>query len=332
MSIRRTSAEAPEQPVEAGPRPQPERGERRLRDPGLTDLSRADYLAVVRRAFKQVLAHHATDAAAAVAYYAFLSLPAVLLVSLGLFSVLAGPNAVDRILDTVGQVAPAEVVSLLRTGLSRAIENRGGGVAMIAVGVLLAVWTVTGAMNALMRALNAIYERSETRGFVTQRLTAAAMFVLAVLAIALSFGLLVLGPKLSGWIGRAVDLESTVSWIWWAAQWPVLVAGLMLAFAGLLYLGPNVDHSRLRFLTPGAVVAVLVWLLASGLFAVYVSMFSSYDKTWGTLAAVVIMLTWLWLSALALLLGAEVNAETERSRELRQGRPAERKLQVPARA
>lgn len=324
--------EAPGRPAEAGPQPQPEQGERRLRDPGLTDLSRADYAAAFRRAVKQLRAHNATDSAAAVAYYAFLSLPAVLLVSLGLFSVLAGPSAVDRILDTVGQVAPAEVVSLLRTGLTRAIENRGGGVAMIAIGILLAVWTVTGAMNALMRALNTIYERPETRGFVKQRLTAAAMFLLAVLAIALSFGLLVLGPKLSGWIGRAVDLEGTVSWIWWAAQWPVLVAGLMLAFAGLLYLGPNVDHPRVRFLTPGAVVAVLVWLLASGLFAVYVSMFSSYDKTWGTLAAVVIMLTWLWLSALALLLGAEVNAETERSRELRQGRPAERSLQVPARA
>jgi membrane protein len=127
-------------------------------------------------------------------------------------------------------------------------------------------------------------------------------------------------------------MESTLEWIWWAAQWPILIVGLLLVFAAILSLGPNVDHPRWRFLTPGSVLAVVIWLGASGLFAVYVSMFGSYNKTWGSLAAVVIMLTWLWLSALALLFGAEVNAEAERSRELRRGEPAERRIQAPAKA
>ena len=123
-----------------------------------------------------------------------------------------------------------------------------------------------------------------------------------------------------------------MSAIWWAAQWPVLLVGLLAAFAALLYLGPDVDQPKWQFITPGALVAVVAWLAASGLFAVYTSMFGSYNKTWGSLAAVIIMLTWLWLTGLALLFGAELNAEVERSRELRQGKPAEVELQAPSKA
>jgi membrane protein len=141
----------------------------------------------------------------------------------------------------------------------------------------------------------------------------------------------VLGPALSGWIGSAVELETLVSWLWWTAQWPILILGLLFAFAAILYLGPNVDHPRWSFLTVGTVISVVIWLLASGGFALYVSQFGSYNKAWGSLAAVIIMLTWLWLSGVALLFGAEVNAEAERSRELRRGEPAEVELQAPPR-
>jgi membrane protein len=158
------------------------------------------------------------------------------------------------------------------------------------------------------------------------------MLACMLLAFGLSFGLLVLGPLITDWIGSAVGIERVIGWIWWTLQWPVLVGGLLLAFAGLLYLGPNVDHPKFSFITPGSLFAVIVWLLASGLFAVYVSMFGSYNKAWGSLAAVIVMLTWLWLSALAILVGAEINAEAERSRELREGQPAERHLQAPAKA
>ena len=141
-----------------------------------------------------------------------------------------------------------------------------------------------------------------------------------------------LGPHLSGWVGRAVGAEGAVKIAWWAAEWPLLVAGLLLAFAGILYLGPNVVHPRWRFLSFGAVFALLVWLAASGAFAFYASRFGSYNKTWGSLSAVVVMLTWLWLSSVALLFGAEINAEAERSRELRRGEPAEVELQAPTKS
>ena len=153
-----------------------------------------------------------------------------------------------------------------------------------------------------------------------------------LVAFALVFGLLVLGPVISDWLGSLFGLEDVFGWIWWTAQWPVLVVGLLAAFATVLYLGPDVDHPRWQFLTPGAAVAVVVWLVASGLFAVYTSTFGSYDKAWGSLAAVIVMLTWLWLSSLALLLGAELNAETERSRELRAGEPAEQRIVAPTKA
>jgi membrane protein len=158
------------------------------------------------------------------------------------------------------------------------------------------------------------------------------MLACLLLAFTLSFGLLVLGPAIANWLGSALDLENVIDWIWWSAEWPILILGLLLAFAGVLHLGPNVAHPRLRFLTPGAVFAVVSWLVASGLFAFYVSRFGSYNKAWGSLAAVIIMLTWLWLSSLTLLLGAQINAEAERSRELRQGKPASHELQAPTRA
>jgi membrane protein len=158
------------------------------------------------------------------------------------------------------------------------------------------------------------------------------MLAVLIVAFALVFGLLVLGPVMSEWLGSLLGLEDVFGWIWWLAQWPVLVVGLLAAFATVLYLGPNVEHPRWRFLTPGAVFALVVWLAASGLFALYTSTFGSYDKAWGSLAGVIVMLTWLWISGLALLIGAELNAETERSRELRAGEPAERRLVAPPKA
>jgi membrane protein len=313
------------------PAPQPELHEPKVPDPGLRDLTARDYRAILVRAAREALDDGITDWAAALAYYLFLALPATLLLTLGLFGVLAGPGAVDTVMEKLGQVAPAEVVTLLGDSLNRVIENQSGSIVMIIVGGVFAFWTVTGAMTALMRALNKAYDREESRGFVKQRLTATAMMALGGVAFLLAFGLLILGPQLAGWVADATGVAS-IKWIWWTAQWPILIVALLAASAAVLYLGPNVDHPRRQFITPGTVFSVVAWLAISGLFAVYVGMFGSYNKTWGSLAAVIVMLTWLWLSALVLLLGAEINAEAERSRELRQGEPAETALLAPEKA
>jgi membrane protein len=312
------------------PQPQPEREEPKLAEPGPRDLSKRDYFAIFIRAAKESINDHITNLAAALAYYAFLSIPSILLVAVGVFSLVGDRDAVEEIIDRLRGVAPEEALTLLEETLTRVAETgANSGYTMIVIGGVLALWTVTGAMDTLMWALNSAYDREETRGFIKRRLTALVMIFLLLLSFVLVFGLLVLGPHLSGWIGDAVGLEAVVKWLWWTAQWPILILGLLLAFAAILYLGPNIDHPRWQFLSVGTTIAVLVWLLASGGFAVYVSMFASYNKAWGSLAGVIIMLTWLWISGLALLFGAEVNAETERSRELRRGEPAEEELQAP---
>jgi membrane protein len=316
---------------EAATPPQPEHDEAMLADPTPGELSKRDYGAILVRAVRESIAHHVPNLAAALAYYAFLAVPSLLLVAVGIFSLTAGPDAITTIVEKLEGVVPSEALTLVDDTLRRTTERQAGsGIAMAVGGLLLAIWSLTGAMQTLMWALNTVYEREETRGFVKRRLTALAMVVLMLVAFGLCFGLLVLGPHLSGWIGSTLEAETFVRWLWWTAQWPVLVLGLLLAFAAILYLGPNIEHPRWRFLTFGTVFAVLVWLLASGAFSVFVSQLGSYDKTWGSLAAVIVMLTWLWLSGLALLFGAEINAEAERSRELRRGEPAEVELQAPS--
>jgi membrane protein len=314
------------------PLPQPEHEEPRLAEPTPTTLSKRDYVAIVKRAFKEGSNDHITNLAAALAYYAFLAIPSALLVALGLFSLLASPDTVTTLVDKLGTIMPAEATSLVKDSLTRMTEKQATGITLLGIGGLLAVWSLGGAMQNVMWALNAAYDREETRSFVRRRLTAWAMVVFALVGFALAFGLLVLGPQLSNWIGNALGAATAVKIVWWVAQWPLLVGGLLVAFAGILYLGPNVEHPRWRFLSFGAVFAVVLWLIASGAFAFYVSQFGSYNKTWGALSAVVILLTWFWLSGVALLLGAEINAEAERSRELRRGEPAEVELQAPTKA
>ena len=314
------------------PEPHPERMEPRLAEPGSTDLSKQDYLAVVRRAVKEFSKDHMTNIAAALAYYAFLAIPATLMLAVGVFSLFAGPHAVTTLIGKLHGIMPGQATNLLEDSLKNMTQHKGTAISVLSIGGVLALWSLTGAMQNLMWAFNIAFDRDEERGFVRRRITALWMVVFALIGFALAFGVLVLGPQLSTWIGNAVGAKSVVKIVWYAAEWPLLVLGLLVAFAGLLYYGPNVKHPRWRFLTFGSVLAIVIWLVASGAFAFYVAKFGSYNKTWGSLAAVVVMLTWLWLSAVALLLGAEINAEAERSRELRRGEPAERKLRAGAKA
>jgi membrane protein len=312
------------------PEPRTEREERRLEEHGPTRLSKRDYLRILRRAVQKFNGDHMTNIAAALAYYAFLAIPAALLVAAGLFGLLAGPHAVSTLIDKLNGILPGQATSLLEDSLKNLTKHKGTGITVLSIGGVLAFWSLTGAMQNLMWALNIAYDRDEGRGFLRRRLTALWMVIFALIGFALAFGVLVLGPHLSTWIGDALDAKTVTKIVWYIAEWPLLVAGLLVAFAGLMHYGPNVEHPRWRFLSFGSVTAIVIWLVASGAFAFYVSKFSSYNKTWGSLAAVVVMLTWLWLSAAALLLGAEINAEAERSRELRSGEPGEVELQAPA--
>jgi membrane protein len=208
-------------------------------------------------------------------------------------------------------VVPDDALSLIEDSLTRVTESAGGGLTLAVVGFVLALWTVSGAMSALMRGLNRVHDVPETRSFARQRLTALALLAWALLAVLVSFGLLVLGAPLSRAVGEALDAETAVGWLWWGAQWPILGGALLIAVAGILRVGPAGGRHRRRAVIGGALVAVAIWVAASGLFAVYVSRFGSYGAAWGSLSAVIVMLTWLWLTGLAILLGAQVEAEIE---------------------
>jgi membrane protein len=296
------------------------------------DLSGRDWIAIVKTAGKRTIDDNMPMIAQALAYSAFMAIPAVLLVTLGVFTLVAGPQTITTLMHHFGSVMPQQATQLLGKSLNRLSSHPSAGITITILGFVLAIWSTTGAMTSYMTALNLAYDRKDQRNFVKKRLVALLMVGCIGFAFLLVAGLLVFGPTIERYLGRAVNEETLVGWLWWTLQWPILILGLLAAFATLLWLGPDAEVRSWRFLTPGSIVAVVMWLVVSGAFGFYTSKFGSYNKTWGSLAAVIVMLTWLWLTSLALLFGAELNAEVERSRELRQGKPAEQELQAPARS
>jgi membrane protein len=297
--------------------PQPEHGEPKVEDPRLRDLTFADWKAILTRAAKEFVQDNCPMLASAIAYASFFAIPAVLLVATGLFTLIASADTITSLIDRMDFI-PAAARTLLRSSLVRADAHPGGSIVATILGFVIAVWSVTGAMNTYMTALNIAYERQDRRSFLTKRIVALKMAAVMGVAVVVVAVLLILGPVIEHAIASRVGSAGiVVSIAWWVAQWPILLIGLLVAFATLLYLGPDVEHRKWEFLTPGSLVAALIWIAASGLFAVYTSTFSSYNKTWGSLAGVIVMLTWLWITGMALLLGAEINAEAERSRQLR---------------
>jgi membrane protein len=286
------------------------RGARRRR--GLAGLSGGDWLDVLKRAARSSLDDELPMIASAVAYSSFFAIPSVLLLAVGLFSLFSSPDTVAELMDRLSAVMPAEATQLLGDSLRRMSEQNSASLVIAAVGLVLAVWSVTSAMTTYMSALNTAYDREDGRGFARKRLVALTMAVVIALAALLVGVLLIFGPHVEHWLGDALGVEGALSWAWWIAQWPILAVGLLAAFATLLFFGPDVEHRRWQFVTPGSLVTLVLWLLTSGAFALYTSYFASYNKTWGSLSAVIVTLTWLWLTALALLFGGEVNAEVER--------------------
>jgi membrane protein len=297
---------------------EPQSEESRLADPRLRDLSLHDWREIFIRAVKRLLADHGTMLASALSYSTFFAIPSVLLVVVGTFTLVVGPETITSLMQHFSSVIPAEATTLLGESLHRLDRSPSASVVVTVVGAVLALWAMTSAMTTYMTALDLAYERKDSRSFVRKRLAALALVTLIGIVFLLVAVLLMFGPPLEQLVAsHAGGASGAVSWIWWIAQWPILIGGLLIAFSILLDAGPDVTRPRRRLLTPGSVLATFVWLAASGGFAYFTSNFGSYNKTWGSLAAVIIMLTWLWLAALALLLGAELNAETERSLERR---------------
>src|SRR5918996_4456566 len=203
----------------------------------------------VKRAFTE---DQIGDSAAAITYYSFLSIPSLLLVAVGFFSLFADAGTIATLMDRLEGVVPAEAITLLESSLQRVIENQSGGLALVIVGFAISAWAVSGTTGVVMRALNRVFGEQDDRGFFKQRAVGVTLVVLVVAAFALVFGLLVLGAYLADWTG--------FGWIWWLAQWPILIGGLLIAFGLVYWLGPNRRELRFKPITAGAVLAVVVWL------------------------------------------------------------------------
>ena len=255
---------------------------------------------VLRRAAKDSLDDDVPMVAQALAYSLFLAIPASLLVVLGVFSLAADASAIESLIDRARAVMPEEAATLLRGQPPLNVRVHGER------GRDDGLRPRTGGLDDDLRGDNPD-ERADgdlrpqgRQKVVRKRLVALAIVIALVLGAALVMGLLVLGPHFERWIGEAVELPTLTAWLWWGAQWPILIAGLLFAFGVVLYLGPDVEQPEWKWITPGAVATLVIWLLASAGLAFYSAHFGSYEKTWGTLSAVVVTLLWLWLTSAAL--------------------------------
>jgi membrane protein len=298
----------------------------------LSDVPARSWMAIAKRTFREFQDDNLTDWAAALTYYSVLALFPALLVLVALLGVVGQyPQTVNALLDIVGDLGPESAVDTFRGPIEGVVQSRGGAGALLGIGLLGALWSASGYVGAFTRAANAIWETEEGRPFYKLRplqilITLVGVMLLAIVLI----GLVVTGP-VAGAVGDAVGLGSTAVTVWNIAKWPVLLLIVMSLIAGLYYVTPNVRHPRFRFVSVGGVVAVVTWLIASALFALYVANFSSYNETYGSLGAVIVFLLWLWITNLAILFGVQLGAELERERELRAGEPAREELQLPPR-
>jgi membrane protein len=297
-----------------------------------TDLPKRSWFATLKRTFREFSDDNLTDWAAALTYYAVLSLFPALIALVSIIGLVADPATITRVLtDTVSSLGPKSAVDTFKGPIESITSNQGrAGIALI-VGLAGALWTASGYVGAFMRASNAIYEMEEGRPFYMLRpLQILVTLVLELMLALVVLGLIVSGPLATA-IGQAVGLGDTAITIFNIAKWPLLLVIVAVMLAILYYTAPNAKLPGFKWISPGSVLAVVVWIVASGLFAFYVANFGSYDKTYGTLAGVVTFLVWMWLTNLAVLFGAELNAELERSRELEAGEPAHEEIQLPPR-
>ena len=298
-----------------------------------THLSRREWLGVLQRTVREFRDDNLTDWAAALTYYAVLALFPALIVFVALIGLFGQyPKTTDSLLEIVGNIAPQSTVDTLREPIESVVKEKGGAGALLGFGLLGAVWSASGYVGAFMRASNAIYEVREGRRFWKLRpLQIAVTVVMVLMAAVVAMAIVTTGP-LAQAIGDVIGLGDTAILVWDIAKWPVLLAVVVTMFAILYFVAPNVRLPAFRWISPGGVVAVVIWLVISLAFGLYVANFGSYNKTYGTLGGVIIFLVWMWLTNVALLLGAEFNAELERGRELQAGMArAEDELQLPPR-
>ena len=287
--------------------------------------------AISRRTLRSFYDDQITHHAAALTYYALMSLFPAVLLALSLLGLLGQyPETYNAIVGYLREVAPASVVEPLDRSLRSALQSKGTAATALVISVVVALYGTTGALEAARRALNVVFEVDGGRSFLRRKaIDVASTFVLMALILA-SLVMIFVGGRFAEDLLGFVGVGSTTARVWDVARWPGALAVAMLVFAFIYYVTPDVQQRSFRWVTPGAAVGVLLWLVASFGLSTYVSKVADVGAIYGAFAGAIVLVAWLWLSNVALLLGAELNAEIEREQELDEGVPPRETLNLPA--
>jgi len=294
------------------------------------DLTKASWKYVLRKTFREFQHDDVTDLAAALTYWGVLAVAPAVLALVALLGVFGdAEQIVTRVMETVTNMAPGLDLGTVERLIQDLASRESAGLALI-TGLLVALWSASGYVNAFARAMNRIYEVDEGRPIWKLRpmmllITLVALVLMAIIAVAM-----VLSGPVAEAIGETIGLSEVTVTIWNIAKWPVIVVLVALTIAILYYATPNVQQPKFRWISVGSFVAIVVWAIATFAFGLYVGL-GSYGDTYGALAGVIVFLLWLWLTNNALLFGAELDAELERARELQAGIEAEETIQLPPR-
>jgi membrane protein len=291
-------------------------------------------VATVKRTFTEFSEDNMSDWAAALTYYGLLSLFPALIALVAIVGLVGDPATTTKALtDMVTKLGPSSAAETFAGPIKSITSNRGTAGFVFIVGLATALWSASAYVGAFMRAANVVYETPEGRPFWKLRpLQILVTLVMLVLLALVAVALVLTGPVVDA-VAGPLGIGSTAVSIWNIAKWPVLLLVVVTMFAVLFFSAPNVKLAGFKWVTPGAVLAIVLWLVASAAFAFYVANVGSYDKTYGTLGGLVCLLVWMWITNVALLLGMELNSERERNRELDAGVPgADRELQLDARS
>ena len=270
--------------------------------------SALDSRELVKRTLRETQADNGLGLAAQLAYYFFLALFPALLFLIALTSFLPTGDVVGRTVSALQGVAPPDVLEIIRRQLEQITSSQSGGI--LTFGFVAALWSSSAAMVAIIDALNRAYDVEDARPWWKQRLIAILLTIGVALFILLSFGLVVAGPQLAEYLASQLGLGAAFEWTWKILQWPVVFALIVTGVGLIYYVAPDVDQDYI-WITPGALLATVLWLLGSLAFRFYVVNFGSYNETYGAIGGVMVLMTWLYMTGLAIVVGAEMNAEIE---------------------
>ena len=290
---------------------------------GPTDLDKGSWVGVLKRSAKEFKEDNLTDWAAALTYYGILAIFPALIALVSIIG-LIGSSATQPLIDNLGAVAPGPAKEIFTNAIENLQGSKGAAGFFFIIGILAAIWSASGYIAAFMRASNAIYDIEEGRPIWKTLPVRVGLTVLLMLLTAISAIAVTLSGGLAKEAGSLLGLSDTAVSVWNIAKWPVMLLLVSFMFAVLYWAAPNVKQPGFKWLSPGGILAVLGWVIASAAFAFYVANFGSYNKTYGAMAGPIVFLVWLWISNIMILLGAEFNAEVQRGRAIEGGMPEDR--------